>query len=100
MHKNLLYVKESTCPIADDALYIKLLIFAADDNQTARLCSALKILVETERQLRSPSSTQEDQTSGILAALIEIASQDTIFPRRSITLPSGINFCFLLFLCL
>ncbi|KAI3724746.1 hypothetical protein L2E82_36534 [Cichorium intybus] len=51
--------------------------------QSARLCYILKLLVETERQLRSSN----DQTSSIIAAFLDIASlkkaSSRLIPTRS-----------------
>ncbi|KAA8528828.1 hypothetical protein F0562_036183 [Nyssa sinensis] len=62
------------------------------NTQSERLCHALRILLETETELRSST----DQTSGIFSALVEITSKDScnkistgIFSPRKVTLPSG-----------
>ncbi|CAL5383247.1 unnamed protein product [Camellia sinensis] len=61
--------------------------------QSERLCHVLKILVETEKQLWSST----DQNTRILAALLEITSEDVcnkistgiILPRSITSLPGG-----------
>ncbi|KAF8406786.1 hypothetical protein HHK36_008878 [Tetracentron sinense] len=68
---------------------LMLYAYFAANNQSARLCHALKILVETKRQLSSSS----DNTTWVVAALLQIASEEisnsistgVVLPREIIT---------------